>query len=199
MKRIFLTAVVTACVFAAGVFAGMWVQRTQPVPAPPIGIMGEIRDVPLSAPQKPAPTPKNDLPKIKAEVEKIKPEVEEFRKKLEPIKQEFRSSLEAVLTPAQREKLQGLSERTTGTDKPSTSKPQKDGLDSLFPIVVIPSTLDKLTEQLELTAEQRTAVHALLLRRREKFLQLVDASPPPSLKLSKIAPLVPQVAKPEAK
>jgi hypothetical protein len=65
--------------------------------------------------------------------------------------------------------------------------------------VIVPSTLDRLTDELHLTDDQRTRVHQLLLERREKFLALVDASPPPSLRLSRIAPLIPQAAKPDSK
>ena len=61
------------------------------------------------------------------------------------------------------------------------------------------ATLDRMTEELALKPDQRAAVHRLLLERREKFLQLVDTSPPPSLKLGRIAPLVPQVSPPDAK
>ena len=205
MKRALLTIVATVCVFAAGVFAGRWMQRTQPLPAPPMGIMGEIRDVPLSgSPGGDASIAKTarEISQIKVEIERLKPEVEEFKKKLEPIKAQFRSDLEAVLSPEQRGKLKNLSERSstpsTGAEGPPRKR-HRDGLDSLFPIVVIPSTLEKLTVELELTAEQQTAIYQLLLRRRTEFLHLVDTSPPPSLKLGRIAPMIPRVAKPEAK
>lgn len=192
MKRALITIFLTVAVFSAGVLTGRWMQRTQPVPPPPIGIMGEIRDVPLSASNAPA-TPKPDL---QAEVDRMKPHIEAFKQKLEPIKQGFRNELDAVLTADQRLKLQQWNERTaSGGEK----KKHKDGLDSLFPIVIVPSTLDRLTDELHLTDDQRTRVHQLLLERREKFLALVDASPPPSLRLSRIAPLIPQAAKPDSK
>jgi hypothetical protein len=212
MKKVLLTAGGTICVFAAGVFAGMWIQRTQPVPPPPIGMLGEIRDVPISPASQPpsaaAPSKnRKDMPQLKAEIDRLKPDIEAFKKKLDPLKQEFRTKLEAQLTPEQQEKLKALSERFSGGGGKDESKenpgkrpsPHRDGLDSLFPIVLVPTTLERLTAELQLTEAQRPVIHELLLERRQKFLQLVDANPPPSLQLGKIAPLVPQVAKPESK
>jgi hypothetical protein len=205
MKRFFLTVLITIAVFAAGVVAGMWIQRTQPVPPPPTTIMGEIRELPLgSRTATSASLAQQNVPKLKAEIEKLKPEVEEFKKKLEPIKQEFRDNLEALLSEEQRVRLQRLSEKHSSPPKPGetekkSARSHRDVLDSLFPIVVVPNTLEKLRDELKLTESQQVAVHELLLKRRQKFLQLVDANPPPSLKLQHIAPLVPQVAKPDSK
>lgn len=214
--KVLLTIVGTACVFAAGVFAGMWIQRTQPVPAPPIGVMGEIRDVPLTASSTPAAAAPAKAPvatdgvKLSAQIERMKPDIEAFRQKLEPIKTEFRDNLDAVLRPEQREKLKAWNERNTEKTENKDSKdvkeakgkphrPPRDGLDSLFPIVLVPATLEKISAELQLDEAQKQAVQALLLKRRAKFLELVDATPPPSLNLGKIAPLVPQVAQPPTK
>lgn len=201
MKKVLLTILVTAAVFAAGVGAGIWIQRTQPVPAPPIGLMGEIRDVPLTST---ATAPKATNENLNQEIERMKPYIEEFKHKLEPIKAEFRDQLDAVLTAEQREKLKALSERNasaTVTDASGKSRPRhtREGLDSLFPIVIVPNTLEKLTSELKLDATQQTAVQALLLKRRAKFLELVDTTPPPSLQLGRMAPLVPQIAHPPSK
>jgi hypothetical protein len=69
-------------------------------------------------------------------------------------------------------------------------------LDSTITLVVIPFTLARLTEELGLTPEQRGTVHRLLIQRREKFIALVDSTPPPSFELCKIAPVkAPEAAK----
>lgn len=207
MKKALLTILATACIFSAGVFAGIWIQRTQPVPAPPTGLLGEIREVPLSGTVASAKIPNENLPQLKAEIERMKPDIEAFKQKLEPIKNEFRDQLDALLTPDQIEKRKAMSERgvlpsssvSSDDAKNTHAHRSRDGLDSVFPIVIVPITLERLTAELELTPDQRTAVQALLMKRRAKFLELVDTSPPPSLKLSRIAPLVPQIAKPPAK
>lgn len=205
MKKIFLTVFATSCIFAAGVFAGMWIQRTQPLPAPPIGFLGEIRDVPLSSsnPSSDLTSSANAMPQLTADIEKLKPDIVAFKNKLEPIRTEFREQLDALLSEDQREKLKALNERIT-TNSPaevnggSTKKP-RDGLDSLLPIVIVPTTLDRLSAELRLDNGQKAAVQALLLKRRARFLELVDTTPPPSLQLRRIAPLIPQIAQPASK
>lgn len=206
MKKVFLTVFATSCIFAAGVFAGMWIQRTQPLPAPPIGFLGEIHDVPLSsnAGAENANASADAMPRLAADLEKLKPDIVAFKNKLEPIKSEFREQLDALLSPEQREKLKLLNERvaraTTVTDANGNSaqKP-RDGLDALLPIVIVPTTLERLCAELRLDEGQKTAVQALLLKRRTRFLELVDTTPPPSLQLRRIAPLIPQIAQPASK
>lgn len=205
MKKIMLTIFATSCIFAAGVFAGMWIQRTQPLPAPPIGFLGEIRDVPLSSsnPSGSSGLPADAMSRLAADIEKLKPDIAAFKNKLEPIKTEFREQLDAVLNDDQREKLKALNERVgstaVGEVNPTSTKKPHDGLDSLLPIVIVPSTLDRLCAELRLDDGQKAAVQALLLKRRARFLELVDTSPPPSLQLRRFAPLIPQIAQPASK
>jgi hypothetical protein len=42
-------------------------------------------------------------------------------------------------------------------------------------------------------------VRQLLLERREKFLALIDSTPPPSLGLNRLAPIINSLAAPENK
>lgn len=200
MKKVLLTIFATSCIFAAGVFAGMWIQRTQPLPAPPIGFLGEIHDVPLSS--NAAPNSSDAMPRLAADLEKLKPDIVAFKNKLEPIKSEFREQLNAVLSEEQREKLKLLNERVASAaveSNGSTARRPSDGMDALLPIVIVPTTLERLCAELHLDEGQKTAVQALLLKRRDSFLRLVDTTPPPSLQLRRIAPLIPQIAQPASK
>jgi hypothetical protein len=205
MKKVLLTVFATSCIFAAGVFAGMWIQRTQPLPAPPIGFLGEIRDVPLSSSNSSRNYSQSTdaLPRLAADMEKLKPDILAFKNKLEPIKTEFREQLDALLTEDQRARLKVLNEQVASTTVPdaggSSAKKPHDGLDSLLPIVIVPSTLERLSAELRLDEGQKAGVQALLLKRRARFLDLVDTTPPPSLQLRRIAPLIPQIAQPSSK
>ncbi len=205
MKKLLLSALGTILVFTAGLTAGMWIQRTRTdlPPAPPTEVLSEFRDMPIqatAAASVQARSTANSADALKRQIDSLKPEVEAFRKKVEPIKIEFRSSLEALLSAAQKEKLKCMTERPAANEASSGDKRRKsrhDGIDSLVPIVLIPSTLEKLSFELNLNSEQRAAVHSLLVARRSKLLELVDASPPPpSLKLEQ---LMPQIAKPDSK
>jgi hypothetical protein len=199
MNKGFVVALATLIGFSAGTFAGSWMQRTQPVPAPPTGgILSELREAPLNAaPENPdAPKPSGQ-PLPDEALRQMKAEIDAFKKKVEPIKLEFRTQLEALLTPVQRERLKAMSEKPPAPKPKSGEKPDPakdwryrvyDGMDTAITLVVIPFTLARLTEELGLSYAQREAVHHLLIQRREKFLALVDSTPPPSFNLGKLAP-----------
>jgi hypothetical protein len=55
--------------------------------------------------------------------------------------------------------------------------------------VVLPMTLERMSSDLKLDDAQRDKVKDYLRVRREKFIELVDTAPPPSLTLSRLAPL----------
>jgi hypothetical protein len=198
MNKGLIVAFSTLIGFAAGTFAGSWMQRTKPVPAPPTSVLGELRDLPLnaSAPENPDAPPPSGRPLPDEALRQMVAEIEAFKQKIDPIKTEFRTQLEALLTPVQRERLKAMSERPPpAPGSPTTIDPARDrnyrmygGMDSTITLVVIPFTLARLNEELGLTFAQREAVYQLLLQRREKFLALVDSTPPPSFNLDKIAP-----------
>ena len=62
--------------------------------------------------------------------------------------------------------------------------------------VVIPMTLEQMTTDLKLDDAQREKVRDFLRVRREKFIELVDSAPPPSLMLSRLAPLAQRLGAP---
>ena len=215
MKTGFVIALATLIGFAAGMFASSWMKNHQPLPPPPAGILSEVRDVPLANAATPArfvPAPPVSAPRPEA-LQQIKADIEAFKKKMEPVKTEFREQLEALLTPAQRERLKAMSERpatparppaqvASGKETPATppkapAPPRSrsyDGMDSTITLVLIPFTLARFTEELGLDESQQAAVHQLLTRRRAKFLELVDSTPPPSINVGKVVP-VPEAAK----
>ncbi|HTZ22344.1 MAG TPA: hypothetical protein VMC06_15785 [Opitutaceae bacterium] len=65
---------------------------------------------------------------------------------------------------------------------------ESDGLVSQM--VFLPMTVERFTQQLGLDATQQAKLRELLLVRRTKFLELVDATPPPSLQLLRIADII---------
>lgn len=57
-------------------------------------------------------------------------------------------------------------------------------------------TLEVMTNNLKLDDAQRDKVKDLLRVRREKFIELVDSVPPPSLMLSRLAPVAQRLGEP---
>ena len=60
----------------------------------------------------------------------------------------------------------------------------------------LPMTLERMSTELKLDDAQRDKVKDLLRVRREKFIELVDSAPPPSLMLSRLAPLAQRLGEP---
>jgi hypothetical protein len=65
---------------------------------------------------------------------------------------------------------------------------ESDGLVSQM--VFLPMTVERFTQQLGLDATQQARLREFLLVRRTKFLELADATPPPSLQLLRIADII---------
>ncbi len=60
--------------------------------------------------------------------------------------------------------------------------------------VTVTPRLEWLTKEYKLDANQQTQVRALLTLRRNKYISLYDASQHPSIRLSRLAPLIERVA-----
>ena len=59
--------------------------------------------------------------------------------------------------------------------------------------------LEWLTKEYSLDAAQQTTTRSLLALRRNKFIALFDATPHPSIRLSRLAPQIERVAAPAKK
>ncbi len=225
MKRALVISGLTVVVFAIGYIAGLRTERTRPVPAPPATLMGEFTSkaatVPATAtaakpsgPQAaPARSPQNRA-QLVAEIERLRPQIDSYRQRLDQIDAEFDGQLAAMLTSEQRthyaagqkrraERMaKGLAEVATGV-KPLTDDEidqlRQRSLSGVLWMVAPTMKHDSLVKELKLDAEQQTKARELLKQRREKFLAIVDSTPPPSILLSRLAPAVQRLATPQPK
>jgi hypothetical protein len=212
MKLRLLIAALTVLVFAAGFGASVWTQYHCPLLAPPVSLLGEIRDrnfdvrLPLNDPAA--------IEKINAEVERIKPDIDAFRQKLDALNQDFHQKIDALLTPAQHEKFERMHKRYEERRAERANSPLPivesspaggttlklpffaEPIEGMTSAIVVPLTLDHLTTELQLDDRQKAAVHQLLLERRKKFLELIDSTPPPSIGLNRLAHIINQLAGP---
>lgn len=225
MKRALVISGLTVVVFAIGYIAGLRTERTRPVPAPPATLMGEFTSKAATVPSvaaaakasgtqaAPARSPQNRA-QLVAEIERLRPQIDSYRQRLDQIDAEFDGQLAAMLTSEQRthyaagqkrraERMaKGLAEVATGV-KPLTDDEidqlRQRSLSGVLWMVAPTMKHDSLVKELKLDAEQQTKARELLKQRREKFLAIVDSTPPPSILLSRLAPAVQRLATPQPK
>lgn len=214
MRSRVLIALLTIAVFGAGYFGGTWIERSRcPVPAAP-ALLGEMtmQKEPLTtAKSKPVENPPN-VAKLVTQLEKLRPEMENFRARMEQMDAQLDRELLAILRPEQLPLWEKLLKRRVeyrereeagiaGRDDLLTSEQiaslQQRPLYKLLAVVVVPQRLDWLVNDLKLDEAQREQARIALHARRDKFLALVDASPPPSLMLSRLAPLAQRIGQPK--
>ena len=195
-----LAALLTLAVFSAGLVAGLWAERHRPFPAPPGAFMGEFGARP--GPRPPRQGPPVNRAELSEQIDKLRPDMDAFRTHINDIYAQFDRDIEPILTPEQTDAYvkRFQSHRGFGAtpEMPADGTPLSDEqinqllqrpFRTLAFFVVIPMTLERMGNELKLTDVQRDKVKDLLRVRREKFIELVDSAPPPSLMLSRLAPL----------
>ena len=225
MKRALVISGLTVVVFAMGYIAGLRTERTRPVPAPPAPLMAEFTGKAATGPAiataaKPsgpqaasARSPQNRA-QLVAEIERLRPQIDSYRQRLDQIDAEFDGQLAAILTPEQRthyttgqkrraqRMAKGFAEVAAGvtplTDDEIDQLRQRS-LSGVLWMVAPTMKHDSLVKDLKLDAEQQIKARELLKQRREKFLAIVDSTPPPSILLSRLAPAVQRIAADPAK
>lgn len=212
MRERLQVVISTVVVFALGIGTGVLTQQRRPVPPLPIAPMGEF--VPPmgwnAAPLPPLPGTFHpggalNFGEMRRQIEALQPQIEAYRASVQAIETKFRSQLEAMLNADQRHALAEF-ERfiIPGTDKPfsSTKEPfeRMSGFQGppppLFPgcafetnnmfvpMVIYRPQLDRLTQVLQLNAQQHDQLKMILVERRTKLLELLDQNPPPSFRLA---------------
>jgi hypothetical protein len=205
MRERFLAALLTLAVFAAGFGAGLWAERHRPLPPPPGAFMGEFGAHPGGHPSRP-PVNRADL---LDQIGRLGPQMETFRSSMTEIYAQFDRDIEAILSPEQKDAYAKRFKAHRGFGPPpeiaADDKPLSDDqIDRLLQLpfrtlaffIVTPMTLERMSNELKLDETQRDKVRDLLRVRREKFIELVDSAPPPSLMLSRLAPLAQRLGTP---
>ncbi len=214
MKQRVFIAVLTVLVFVAGFAARVWTDRKPPLPPPPAPLLGEFGRT--SKPAKPeakkdAPRPLNRA-KLVADIERLRPEIDAFRLRMDQIDAEFDRDLIRLLTAEQRTHYNGerkkWAERMAKGEAAAAADPapltdeqiarlQQRSLYRVLGMVSPTMKLEWVSHDVKLDVAQQEAVRVLLQARREKFLALVDTTPPPSITLSQLAPVAQKLAEPK--
>jgi len=210
MKQRFFVAVTTVLVFMAGLAAGIWIERHRPLPPPPLPLGIEFSHGPegshLAWHERPL-----SRAELIARVQAIRPQLEAYQARMKEIDDAFDRGIDSILTPEQRtHRVENLKRRDTMRGWPKEEGPPLTDAEivnllrdrparTILWDVVIPFRLDFLTREYHLDDAQREKVRVLLTERREKILELVDRSPPPSVMLSRLAPLMQRLTAPASK
>lgn len=203
MQRVFI-ALLTVCVFMAGYWVRMATQSTGVVPPPPAGLASELGASQTDGKNK---SSKVDRAELLAEIQKIRPEIEGYRARVEEIYNEFDREFAKILTPEQHEAFLANHKRWTDSmaRRHADRKPLTDEdimrardrpLTEVYWMVTITPRLERLTKEYHLTEQQQASARALLSIRRSKFMALLDSTPHPSIRLSRLAPMMERASGP---
>jgi hypothetical protein len=207
-QRVFV-ALLTVGVFVAGYFARAWTESRQAVPPVPAALATEYARTPATSADKKG-NPALDRAKLVAEIEKCRPQIEAFSAQVLEIEAEFSREFAQILNPEQREKFvagqkkwaerkaKRMAKREPLSDE-DIQREKEQPMTWVYWQVTVTPKLEELTRDYKLDAAQQNSTRALLALRRNKFIALYDATTHPSIRLSKLAPLIERVAPTAAK
>ena len=204
-QRVFV-ALLTVVIFLAGYAARVWTEPRQIVPPAPAALAKEYtRGV---ADKK--GDHQLDRAKLLAEIQKLRPQIEAYSTQVDEIMAEFDREFAQLLNPAQREKFvanqkkraerdaKRLADRSPLSDE-EIQRAKDRPLTSIYWNVVVIPHLEFMTKEYSLDPAQQNQVRTLLALRRNKFVALLDSTPHPSIRLSRLAPLIERVSTPAKK
>lgn len=212
MKPRVIVALLTVLVFSVGFAAGLWAERHRPLPPPPGALMGEFAGPRAQSSTTGGPSrPPANRAQLAADIERLRPQIAAYRARLDDIDAAFDRELAAFLNADQIERYTAAQKRRAERSARGDAKAAADASPlsdedierlrqrSLYGLLwmVTPSMkLDALVHDLKIDELQQAKARQLLLARREKYLALIDSTPPPSVMLSRLAPLTQRLVDP---
>jgi hypothetical protein len=207
MTQRIIVSLLTVVIFLAGYGARVWTEPRQTVPPAPAALAQEYAGKATPAGETKSKV-QLDRAKLVAEMEKLRPQIAAYSTQVDEINGEFEREFFKLLNSHQQEKCVANQKKRSArdakklTDRAPLSdediqKAQDRPLTSIYWMVTVTPYLDVLTKEYGLTAAQQTDARALLALRRNKFIALFDATPHPSIRLSRLVPLIERVMPPK--
>jgi hypothetical protein len=213
MKQRLLIALLTMLVFGAGFAARMWTEGEVAVPPAPTLGSEFVRPPATAAEKKAAARPGYDRAKLIAEIEALRPQIDAYRARVDAIDAEYEQGFAGLLTADQRKiydvkqaewqkkKADRESRAAAGPPPPpltdeDIARLRQRPFESAFYKISFSGRLDQVTKDYSLDAKQQQAVRDLLLSRRDKFLALIDSTPPPTIRLTALVSSVQRLTEP---
>lgn len=204
-QRVFV-ALLTVVIFGAGYAARVWTEPRQMVPPAPAALAKEYVRTETPAADKKGDR-QLDRAKLLAEIQQLRPKIEAFSGHVDEIDAEFDREFVQLLKPEQREKF--VSNQKKWAERTAKRMAKREPLSDediqrekerpmtwIYWQVTVTPRLEFLTKEYNLDAPQQNSTRALLTLRRNKFISLYDATTHPSIRLSRLAPLIERVAAP---
>jgi|MesohylFT_1024984.scaffolds.fasta_scaffold11706_2 hypothetical protein len=204
-QRVFVSFL-TVVVFLAGYGARGLTDRGGPVPPPPAALTQEYARS-ATSPTDAKSKQNLDRAKLLAEIEKLRPQILAYTAQVAEIDLGFDREFSGLLTPEQREKFLLNKKKMTERDvkkKTDTSllsdedinRERDRPLTDIYRQVTVTPPLEWMTKEYGLDDVQQAKARALLALRRNQFMSLLDSTAHPTIRLSRLAPLVQRVAAP---
>lgn len=201
-QRVFVT-LLTVAVFVAGYAARIFTEPRASIPPAPAALAKEYaRNEPASTDKK--ADQQLDREKLLGEIQQLRPQIEAFSAQVQEIETEFEREFTQILTAEQREKFfanqksraermaKWLAKREPLSDEDIQRQKERPMTWIYWQVTVTPR-LESLTKEYRLDESQQSRTRALLVLRRNKFIALYDATTHPSIRLSRLAPLIERV------
>lgn len=207
MKQSVLVALLTVLGFAAGFGARVWTERAPAMPPPPR--MGGEFAAKGGAPEVKKPL---DRAELVTEIEHLRPQIAAYSARIAELDAEFDHSFEALLNPDQRAQRDAnqkkRAEKAAADESKASADPtplSDDQIDRLrqrplynvLRLISVGPKVEMLATEYKLDATQQARLHDVLATRREKFLDLLDSTPAPTIRLSALAPVVQKLDEPK--
>ena len=204
-QRVFV-GLLTVVVFLGGYFTRALTARVEPVPPPPAALAREL--APTSS-HKGGNKSKHKLDRseVVADIQKLRPQIDAYIAHVQEIETEFDREFTAILNPKQREKraaylkrraeqeAKRIADREPLSDE-AIARERERPLTDIYWMITVTPRLERLIKEYELDDQQQTRTRAALSVRRNKFIALFEATPHPSLRLSRLAPIIERVSAP---
>jgi hypothetical protein len=210
-------ALLTVLMFGAGYAVRMLTDESNlHVPAPPAALVRELASASSPQPQAGKEIDRTKLSKNIADIEKYRQQIEAYRAQVDEIYSEFDREFVQILNPAQKEKylanqaanqkrMAEMEAKHKSSARPLTdddiSRARNQPMTDVYWMVTVTPRLEGLSKDYNLDASQQASLRSLLNIRRNKFISLLDSTPHPSVRLSRLAPMIKQIeelAKPAA-
>ncbi len=209
MNQRLVIPVLVVLAFGAGYGARVWTERDPVLPPPPApgSEFTTARTASASDAKPESKSAKYSYPtaaraKFIAEIEKIRPQIDTFRKRLDEIDAEFDQAFATLLRADQRERFDAQqkkdAEHRSKADAKIAADPNPLSDDQVYMLqqrpywstinkLAISARLDRAVREYKLDDAQKNQFRHLLEVRRDKFVALLESTPPPSLMYSQLA------------